>query len=56
MNEICAPTDHNFKMGGEGGSSGDERWEAWLFCGSCCAIGMVPEDANSGVKNNGQSA
>jgi len=43
---MCKPTDHDFKHGGVGD---DVTWEAWLFCGKCGAIAMVPTDADKGA-------
>lgn len=61
---ICKPTDHLFEYGGDGnGTDGpaEERWEAWLYCRNCGAIGMVPETATTGAtilppKDDGQGS
>lgn len=45
---LCEPTQHNFKLGGD--ANGDATWEAWIFCGNCGALGMVPTDADAGLR------
>jgi hypothetical protein len=38
----CSDNAHNFVVGGKG----EDKWEAWLFCVKCGAIGMVPVAAD----------